>query len=433
MDIITFQQPFVQNMKWGPFIFDCRHPQQRRISEESGSGRTKSCRPPPAWRQLHAATSVDKCSVKDDQAPLDYSKWLDMPPPRTKFTSITYKDKLVVFGGGFKKAFHGDLYEYSFTFRKWTCIQQDASLVGGPCHRRSHKVVRNGNEMVLFGGRDLNGRRNDTYTLNLDTYRWTSHTNSLVRPRERAAHSAVFWRNKMIIFGGDQDSITVAYLHDLWELNLETYQWKELKPSGDLPSGRLGHDCCMSGDNMYLFGGYQGKALDDMHVLNLGTGVWRHIDHSLRDVGVCPTSFLCMTGLPTDSRSKKRQVTNNCSSDRAADWPFTPTDDAEGLCASLLFWGGAFTDTNNTYTDTLYRYDVASESFDIIEVTGNKPSARLGHAMAYHNSKLYLFGGCDSTYYNDMYELDLEPPSLKQVLRCYIHSESIPYKEEEDT
>ena len=420
-------------MKWGPFIFDCRQPRQNRIG--SGCGGRNSCRPPPAWRQLHAATTGDKCAtIKDDQVPIDYSMWMDMPPPRTKFTSITYKDKLIVFGGGFKKAFHGDLYEYSFTFKKWSCIQQDASLVGGPCHRRSHKVVRRDHEMILFGGRDLNGRRNDTFTLNLDTYVWTNHTNSLVRPRERAAHSAVIWKNKMIIFGGDQDSNTVAYLQDLWELDLDSYQWRELHPAGALPSGRLGHDCCMSGDNMYLFGGYQGKALDDMNVLNLGTGIWRHIDHSLRSVGVCPTSFLCMTGLPqsqTDKRPKKRQI--NKPSERAAGWLFDPTDDAEGICASLLFWGGAFTDTNNTYTDTLYRYDIATESFDIIDVTGNKPSARLGHAMAYHDSKLYLFGGCDSTYYNDMYELDLEPPSLKQILRCFIYSEGIRYKDEKAT
>eukprot|EP01064_Diplonema_japonicum_P033005 TRINITY_DN63_c7_g1_i1.p1 TRINITY_DN63_c7_g1~~TRINITY_DN63_c7_g1_i1.p1 ORF type:complete len:455 (+),score=35.56 TRINITY_DN63_c7_g1_i1:88-1365(+) len=370
--------------------------------------RKNSCKPPPKWEQLHATKGIcGRVTNWDEGVPFNYSEWQDTPPPRTKFTTVEYNNKMIIFGGGYQRTFHGDLYEHDLSLQKWRCIDQDVSLVGGPSHRRSHKVVLYNDEMILFGGRLVYGKRNDVFVLNLKTYKWTNKTPSpeiCPQPVERAAHSAVLWDHKMVVFGGDEDaSGSSAYLSDLWMLDLKTFTWKLCSPTGTLPTGRLGHDCAMSGDTMYLFGGYQGRALNDMYSINLSQGIWRVIGH---EVVVRPTSFLCMLGRP-DGRK---------------------TDLGSPTCSGLLIWGGAFTDTD-TYTNTLYNFNIKSESFEAIEVAGTKPTARLGHAMLYHKNFLYLFGGCDSSYYNDLYKLDLNPPSLLHTMRCFLRSEGVPYKD----
>eukprot|EP01061_Rhynchopus_euleeides_P026368 TRINITY_DN4311_c0_g1_i1.p1 TRINITY_DN4311_c0_g1~~TRINITY_DN4311_c0_g1_i1.p1 ORF type:complete len:561 (+),score=153.58 TRINITY_DN4311_c0_g1_i1:62-1684(+) len=444
-----------------------------------GGASPRSSRPPVKWKKLQSSVDV---STKQYQAKAGsgqtqgtqhphphqpFSPWLvdvldpsvvhkyweDVPPPRTKFTTVVHNGKLVVYGGGLQKAFHSDLYIYHLHSDDptkqgtWERIQEDASQVGGPCARRSHKAVLRGNEMILFGGRGTFGRLNDVFSLNLDTYEWTNRTPSYINgpaPVERAAHSCVLWRNrKMLVYGGDYESKegTQSYLQDVWELDVNTYSWRELHPVGDIPAARLGHDAAISEDSMFIFGGYQLPRLNDIFVLDLLSGVWRRV---WRLHAIKPTSFLSMAAVPasrSQPREKKARVGRTQGKATNPSWPYLEENGGSDLwssdeipnerASSLIIWGGSHPDTN-TCTDVLLRFDIDSESFEELSVVGQKPSARLGQAMAQCNGNVYLIGGCDNTYYNDMYELDLSEPTLLETMRHYVLSRGIKYKGLED-
>ena len=557
------------------------------------------CKPPVKWARLHgtddvvarqraraaaaaeaAAAAAAASSSSADQLPLsppppppqawgaglgacephiDYQCWEDVPPPRTKFSTVVYEGKLVVYGGGLQKVFHGDVYVCDLGRRPaaspedatttgedssaassssshphqhpqqearpkptWRCVQRYSSRANGPCPRRSHKVVLRGNEMVLFGGRGAHGRLHDVFTLNLDTWVWTNRTPSYVSgpaPVERAAHSCVLWGHRMIVFGGDYESREgcQSYLRDLWELDLDTWRWRELHPAGDVPTARLGHDAAVSGNSMYVFGGYQASRLNDMFVIDLSVGVWRRV---WRLHSVEPTSFLAMAAIPygakpprlgggsSDSTNNNTSSSSSSSTPRAAATASASSqphgrkrgweekeEDAAGVAAAasssttpvsakqsppapplrpaappsalsaggggggrsrgvacsnpswpylceggalrapqaacLVVWGGSHPATN-TCTDVLLRFDIEREDFEELQVVsaangGEAPSARLGHTMSHCDGAVYLFGGCDSAYFNDLYRLELGPPSLREVMRHYITSLGLRY------
>lgn len=75
-------------------------------------------------------------------------------------------------------------------------------------------------------------------------------------PVGRNAHSAVAQGNSLFIFGGqDQDNYKLG---DLWELNLTTKQWANIKytVSGHPTDiARSGHTAVAYGSKMYVFGG----------------------------------------------------------------------------------------------------------------------------------------------------------------------------------
>ena len=452
-----------------------RHLEKPKVSYEDsigGSGVLNSARPPVKWRKVHDSCdySTKQCKVKqaeEQQAhphphphqnlspwlsspQIDHKYWTDLPPPRTKFTTVVYDGRLIVHGGGLQKAFHSDVYVYHLASNdpaklgRWECIQEDASKLNGPCPRRSHRAVVRGHEMILFGGRSNHGRVNDVFSLDLNTYEWTNRTPSHINgpaPVERAAHSCVMWRErKMIVYGGDYESKEgcQSYLQDVWELDVNSWRWKELHPVGDIPAARLGHDAAISEDSMFVFGGYQSSRLNDIFVLDLTCGVWRRV---WRLHAIKPASFLSMVAVPAKNTKKnaRKKHSVRCESlhQLNPDWPYlgenegalswTDKDTPNARAASLIIWGGSHADTNSC-TDVLLKFDVDTENFEELCVVGEKPPARLGHGMAQHGGNVFLIGGCDNAYYNDMYELDLGQPSLKEIMRHFILLSGIQYK-----
>ena len=348
-------------------------------------------RPPAKWSK----------AIEDDDL---------RPAPRTKFSSVVYNGKLFIFGGGFHKTFHSDLYSYDLTTRKWECLDQDTGVhPEGPTKRRSHKAILWKKYMVLFGGRTQGGRMNDLYLYDLEKGTWERRGKGSADPEnpdqvdpssvppERAAHSACEWGDKMVIFGGDRGDGIFQYLQDLWFYNCDTDVWSQKTCTGAVPTGRLGHACCVRGDSMYLFGGYNGITLNDMFTCSLTTGQWSTIEYNLP---VRPSSFLAMV--------ENRNQTS---------------DDID----SLLLWGGAHTSAS-TYGNILYRFNCDSEEFDIISTIGEKPNQRLGHSMILDKGKMFLFGGCNENYFNDTHVLDMGTDSLKGFMRHFLKTKNIKYK-----
>jgi hypothetical protein len=128
--------------------------------------------------------------------------------------------------------------------------------------------------MIIFGGFVSGTRVNDIYRYYFKENKWEFIQplgNSA--PPKRAGHSAVIYGDSFVIFGGkDEDN---NKLNDVWEFNLNTYQWTEFKLE-DSPLPRSGHSAHVYRDFMVVFGGIfeVTKELDDMLLYDFKNKRW---------------------------------------------------------------------------------------------------------------------------------------------------------------
>ena len=94
-------------------------------------------------------------------------------------------------------------------------------------------------------------------------------------PIARAQHSATFFRNQLIIYGGRNEAIfpiirNVA-LNDLHIYDIKSNRWAAIAMYGDIPGSRWGHRIVANDTKIMLFGGmnlssYCESVLYDIHV-----------------------------------------------------------------------------------------------------------------------------------------------------------------------
>ena len=61
-------------------------------------------------------------------------------------------------------------------------------------------------------------------------------------------------RSLLVVFGG-WSGPGGRFLNDLHALDVNTLEWTELRPEGDVPEPRGGHAACCVGTDLYVFGG----------------------------------------------------------------------------------------------------------------------------------------------------------------------------------
>ena len=72
--------------------------------------------------------------------------------------------------------------------------------------------------MIVFGGFSHGIRTNELYSLNLNTLNWKQIQTTPKRPEIRSGHSAIIYSNYLYIYGGISDE--GEKLNDFWRFNL---------------------------------------------------------------------------------------------------------------------------------------------------------------------------------------------------------------------
>ena len=94
-------------------------------------------------------------------------------------------------------------------------------------------------------------------------------------PIARAQHSATFFKNQLVIYGGRNDAIFSAIknvaLNDLHIMDVESNTWCRIAMYGDIPGSRWGHKLVANENKIMLFGGmnlnsYCESVLYDIHI-----------------------------------------------------------------------------------------------------------------------------------------------------------------------
>jgi len=189
-------------------------------------------------------------------------------PPSRESPSMVWDGQKVIMFGGFLGSYKNDLWWYdpaSGTTGAW--IQMKAQgAPGSPSARKRHSMVWDpiGNRVIMFGGENALGSKNDLWWYEPISNTWTQKKTGVAdgSPPSRYFHSMV-WDSvgqRMIMFGGRDASYTNK--NDLWWYDPETNTWQvQIAQDADgSPTARYSQSMVWDpiGQRVIMFGGNDG-------------------------------------------------------------------------------------------------------------------------------------------------------------------------------
>eukprot|EP01089_Gocevia_fonbrunei_P014126 TRINITY_DN3803_c0_g1_i3.p1 TRINITY_DN3803_c0_g1~~TRINITY_DN3803_c0_g1_i3.p1 ORF type:complete len:327 (-),score=67.01 TRINITY_DN3803_c0_g1_i3:46-1026(-) len=258
------------------------------------------------------------------------------------------------------------------------------SSTSNPPARGSHSmVIDKKSNLYVFGGNSgiwEHGPRDDLYVYSAADSKWSLLETKGVTPAPVFRHSAIYdgddSNNRMIIFGGAEgtESGGLAHSNTLHEYNIDTNTWTKLSPSG-VPPPRWFHIAVKIGRVMYMYGGIgTSQFFGDLWTYHLDENKWSE----LKPKGDNPLT-----------RSHASVVVS---------------EDQK----NIYIIAGAKCFGANCLLNDVVRYNVETNTYHQVEVTGTKPIQRTGHSTVVIGDSFYLFGGCDwdGKYVNDFWRFD---------------------------
>src|SRR5690606_5500631 len=166
----------------------------------------------------------------------------------------------------------------------------------------------------------------------------------------RLFHSAVMYKDSMIVFGGKGD---LKLKNDVQIFDLTTSKWHIITVKGYKPKPRMKHAAVVVNDSMYVLGGYgfvsyygqYSTPLFDVNEFDIKSKMWREVNYQ--------------TGLSAVQTSVA-----------VGHW-------IVGIDAGRI----------------VNSFDIKGRTWYRIHISGDIPSIRHSYAVAERNGVLYLFGG----------------------------------------
>lgn len=178
---------------------------------------------------------------------------------------------MYLFGGSNLESENRKFFSLDLNHFRWDVVKSRGDL---PITRDEHTciVYENESSMIIFGGFCNGERTNELIKYLFQENRWVKLNMPVgaVQPSPRSGHSACIYENAMYVFGGKDDDNNK--LNDLWRLDLNTYQWTEIKPVDNYkPLERSGHSSDIFENYLVVFGGIYEitKELNDFHLFDL--------------------------------------------------------------------------------------------------------------------------------------------------------------------
>ena len=311
------------------------------------------------------------------------------PPARAGHKAIydVTRDRMVLFGGDDGSGGPpGTTWVLPFGSPTWSQLSPSGDI---PVGRYDHVAVLDtaGDRMLVFGGlADI--PTNALLSLSLSgATSWTTLAALGGPAPPRTDHAAAYdpARDRMVVFGGQ--SATGPVLQDAWALVFSSQTWINLNPSGQKPDARDGHVMVYDSthDRMLVFGGSDNgnNPLNDVWSLTLGaTPAWNKINPA----GSSPPERFGACGVY----------------DPAAD--------------RLVIFGGSGDAV--LYNDVWALSLSGTPTWTQLSPSGTPPPPRFlaGYARNPVTNSMVVFGGADTTLFNDAWILSLSgAPAWNQV------------------
>ncbi len=115
---------------------------------------------------------------------------------------------------------------------------------------------------------------NTIFKFTFASRKWEAIKPTCALPEARAGHSAVVYKDKLIIFGGKNEEN--EKLNDVWSFTVPTHNWQKLTTNSQAVLPRSGHSATVHNNYMLVFGGILDvtKELDDMLLFDLEMKKW---------------------------------------------------------------------------------------------------------------------------------------------------------------
>ena len=241
----------------------------------------------------------------------------------------------------------------------------------------------------LFGGMSQN---TIPYMEVLDTLKWTW---TKVEPKGdlpegRLGHSACYYQNRVIIFGGEKKYNTHLRLreclNDVYSFSTDSQTWSRMRCFGDLMEPRRNHTAAIVGDHMLVYGGITtyGEFLSDLKALSFATMKWVPcFEEANPDVGIA----FHASALVLHPKHKKFSLYKS----KQLNDPPLPHIKEEGL----YVFGGK--DECGAVLNTLRILKVGQKPLKWIvpETIGQPPAPRIQHTMSHYEGLncIIIYGG----------------------------------------
>jgi len=208
------------------------------------------------------------------------------PFQRYGHTVVPFHHYVYLWGGRNDDRACRTLFRFDTSTFKWEKPAVDGNAPGA---RDGHSACVVREKMLIFGGyeEEVGLFSQDVYSLDLNTLTWTFVSTTGPAPTFRDFHTATVFQDRyMLIFGGRGDmhgpvhTRAEVYCNALVCLDVVRKEWIRPETNGELPSGRRSHSAFMHGDNMYIFGGYNGATdqhFNDFFRYDPENGLWTRV------------------------------------------------------------------------------------------------------------------------------------------------------------
>lgn len=303
---------------------------------------------------------------------------------------------------GSGRIYVNDLWKYDPTQNTWEeIIAVDPSRM--PCKRHNHSCIVDRNAIYVFGGQTVSDAYlGDLWRFDLDTRQWSE----LATSQPRHSHSALKHERSMIIFGGRTGLKPAVYSNEILAYDFDSNVWNSLYSTDDqesatvAPHPRSYTSIVQCGQYLVVYGGYW----------------WNGKEHYFDDTfGFCLNSheWVKLSPLGDD------RVPHSRNRHGALSLPA-----AVGSRSGMIIFGGNFY-RNRKGTDKFFgdswlfgssmEEPLTSGKWSRVTLLGDVPCPR-GHPTWVQDDQVagrsWMFGGeANRQRFNDLYEVRVEVPT----------------------
>ncbi|KAJ5071799.1 hypothetical protein M0811_09959 [Anaeramoeba ignava] len=301
-------------------------------------------------------------------------KSITQPQGRSYFASGVDKENIWIQGGWNQINCLSDLYFFNILEEKWIKID----TIGTAPEREGNTGILANNSIYVFGGHSGYGRTQTLFQLNLETKKWQELKPKGKIPLNREYHSCSYWDGKIWIFGGWGQGAT--RYNDLYSYDIEENQFEKIKTSGKKPRELWSLSSVVIDNKLIIFGGEDAQRIRfrDIYSFDFQSKVWTQIKPEGSDLPSPRSSY----GITF-------------------------------LCDSLFaIFGG--TDQSDSWMNDLWIFNLKTCIWTNVIPNNPKeewPKQRQGCSLHFFNNSndLYLFGGYDgNSRLNDLYKIRID-------------------------
>lgn len=304
---------------------------------------------------------------------------------------------------------------------RWT-----AHIQGGPA-RVNHAACAVGDKIYCFGGYSSSTDKYKDWepipVYELDTYtlRWKEIIPSFDSPCQRFGHTTVAYKSMVYMWGGRNNSVACV---PLCMFNTITLKWSNPRVQGAVPYAKDGHSASLVDDNMFIFGGFEyisDSLTNEIHCLNLNTYMW----HIVNPSGPAPSPRDFHSAVTVDGKmyiygGRSEPVESSTIEEEDIryspllhvydtvknEWSLIKVDgklpvgrrshSAWYYDGDMYVFGG-YNSCNKRHYNTLHKYSFEKNRWYEIKIPGIYPCKRRRQVCVKHEDKVYLFGGTSPT------------------------------------